>query len=404
MGNIKVNTAVLDEQAKQLNILMRQIDAVSREVNSVQQNLQWNVAVNSQIQNNVSSYSNYISKLASKTATLSTTLSSIATQYQKTESDLVKGCSVKQKSITHSTTTETYRPDNSNNNGGLSELYEVMTGTSNLLKYIGQAGTGGGIVSGVLSSFYNFSKWQSQEATGAESLVAVLKNAKTIVNNLYKTYSNGVKLNKLARMWPEQAWKTGIKRFLGLESVSKAVFGGYVSKSSTWGDRFYNYFHRQDGIFDGYTQGGIKGTLKWAGLGLDLVSNGISNYHEMKTGGISAGRAVAETVVETVVDVGKDWIIGTAVTAAIAATTSAAAPVVVVGVATVATSVVLDFACEKITGALTGEEKNLTETFSDFSINTAISIGKGISAARKNISSAVTSWFSGRSSPIAAVT
>lgn len=126
---------------------------------------------------------------------------------------------------------------------------------------------------------------------------------------------------------------------------------------------------------------GIKGTIREfkktdgfikqsVGIGLSLAVNGFSNYDEYKTGGITAKRAVAETITETAVDWGKDLLIGAAVTAGFAAA-GFAAPVVVVGAATVAVSVGADWVCKQVTGALTGEEKGLTETVSDFVLDTA---------------------------------
>lgn len=94
------------------------------------------------------------------------------------------------------------------------------------------------------------------------------------------------------------------------------------------------------------------------GIGLSLVANGISNYEEMKRGEISAERAVAETVLETAVDVGKAAVVKGAVLAG-AALLGVSAPMWAVGAATVAIGVGADWVSAKLTG------KKLTEAVSD---------------------------------------
>lgn len=111
---------------------------------------------------------------------------------------------------------------------------------------------------------------------------------------------------------------------------------------------------------------GIKGTLREfktsagaakqvGGIILSGITNAISNYEEF---GEFTGRAAAETFMETVVDWGKDLLIGAGVTAAFAAA-GVAAPAIAVGAATVAISVGVDWISEKVFG------KKLTETVSD---------------------------------------
>lgn len=104
MGTICVNTAVLGEQAHQLSTLMKQIDAISRDVDNVKKNLQWNVAISNQVRSKISSYSNYINTLGSQTGALATMLSSVSIQYQKTESGLSKSSSVNPKTLNSGTT------------------------------------------------------------------------------------------------------------------------------------------------------------------------------------------------------------------------------------------------------------------------------------------------------------
>lgn len=117
------------------------------------------------------------------------------------------------------------------------------------------------------------------------------------------------------------------------------------------------------------------------------MSNTISNVSEAMSGKISTGRAVAETITETAIDVGKGWLIGTAVAAGVA-TTVGSAPVLVVGAITVGVTVGLDWACKKITGAIVGEEKRLTETVSDF----VLDVGEAAIAGGRKVVSSVSSF------------
>lgn len=105
----------------------------------------------------------------------------------------------------------------------------------------------------------------------------------------------------------------------------------------------------------------IKVGTKWAGMALSGVMNGISNYEEYKTTGISAERAVAETITETLVDVG----IGIVATAGATALLGASAPAVLVGATAVAATWALDAGTRALTKKYLNQEKGLTELVSD---------------------------------------
>lgn len=102
-----------------------------------------------------------------------------------------------------------------------------------------------------------------------------------------------------------------------------------------------------------------KGRIKQVGSTVfSFAVNAVSNYEEYVTGAISLQRAAAETVMETAVDWGKNLLIDVAVTAGFAAA-GIAAPVLVVGAATVVVSAAVDWVSEKLCG------KKLTEAVSD---------------------------------------
>ena len=219
--------------------------------------------------------------------------------------------------------------------------------------------------------------------TGASAVTSLIKDGNSTLKGLYEWSKSNKDLDKLARMLPERAKEVRIKRLFGLNDM----FAGHASQASSWSTRFTNNFHEMKSPFESYTSGGAKAAFAWVGLGLTAISNTISNIDEHKSGKISTKRAVAETITETAIDVGKGWLIGTGVAA-----TVGSAPVLVVGAITVGVSVGLDWACKKITGAVCGEEKGLTETVSDL----VLDVGEAaISAGKKVVTSVVSNVKSG---------
>ena len=125
-----------------------------------------------------------------------------------------------------------------------------------------------------------------------------------------------------------------------------------------------------------------------AGWSLSLVANGFNNYERASKGEISGGRAVAQTVVETGVDIAK----GAAITAGVAAGIAAlgiSAPAVVVGGAAVAVSAILDYGSQQLFG------KGVTQLVSDAVIDGAAAVGKGIQEAASAVGNAVKDTFTG---------
>ena len=124
----------------------------------------------------------------------------------------------------------------------------------------------------------------------------------------------------------------------------------------------------------------LKVGAQWLGVVVSGVTNGISNYDDYKAGEMSAGRAVAETITETAVDV----VIGAGAVAAVGAGIAAlgiSAPAVAVGA--VAAGVVwgADALTHLITKEVLGEEKGLTELVSDV----ALDVGKEVLKSGKEM-------------------
>ena len=405
MSSIVVNTSVLDGKARDFDDIARKLQKIADQLAESQRNLSWNVAVKETIRRELDKHVQNVRTYSSRAKTFSSSLNTISGYYKRTEKQIAgsgvgaAGISVKNGYggtsipgfMALNASKAVYTAANKNKSAKwISELFEKFVGADAIIKYAGKAGIVGGLVSIPFSVFRGYEKWKSGEKTAAESIVGFAKNGKDVVNNIYKMYTNYDKLSKLTHFGPAgtaQAWKTGLKRAFGLESISNLFTTGRVSTAGTFSQRFYNNFHNQEGFFEQFTHKGVKGALKWTGVALTAVTRGIQNYGEHKEGKISTKRAVAETVTETAIEVGKDWLIATAVTAGIAAVTGAAAPVVAVGVGVVAVSAGLDYVCNKLTG------KDLTEAASDLVLDTAQKIGEGAKKVAGKIGSAVKGWF-----------
>ena len=114
-----------------------------------------------------------------------------------------------------------------------------------------------------------------------------------------------------------------------------------------------------------------KVITKWAGHILTLASNGLENIEEAKDGSISTERAVAETVIETGVDI----TVGAAATAVTSAGMAAlgfvGAPAVAVGAGAVAVTWAANGVCKWVTGG-----KDLGEVVADVSYDIVEGVGK----------------------------
>ena len=125
---------------------------------------------------------------------------------------------------------------------------------------------------------------------------------------------------------------------------------------------------------------------KAAGWAFKFIANGFSNAEEYQNGEISGGRAVAETISETLIDIGKDALITAGIATGLAAIGFGAPVIVVGGVATIV-SVGLDWVCEQFTG------KSVTENISDGLLDGLTKIGENLTGAISNVGNAVSSWW-----------
>lgn len=117
----------------------------------------------------------------------------------------------------------------------------------------------------------------------------------------------------------------------------------------------------------------MKVGVKWAGVVISGVTNGIDNYGDYEAGKMSGVRAVAETISETAVDIA----IGAGATVAVGAGIAAlgiSAPAVAVGAIAAGAVWALDTGVRWATSKYGSEEKGLTEAVSDFVLDTGEAI------------------------------
>lgn len=250
--------------------------------------------------------------------------------------------------------------------GSKPEWLEALLEMAGEFGYVGNAIS---FISGLIDA--------SGESTMGAALAGIAKSGWDAFDNLYDLYDD---LKK-----PVVSASSAV---IDAADIKKAVGPAAQTASGTvdaaWKDKLFGFqaFEKQSfkealGIdaLKG-AEGGAKAALAWGGIALDGVVNFFKNKEEH--GGIT-GRAVAETISETAIDIAK----GAAITAAVGAAATAlgvvAAPAVVIGAIGVGVTIGLDFASEKIFG------KDLTELVSDFVLDTGVKIGE---AAKETFNSA----------------
>lgn len=254
-----------------------------------------------------------------------------------------------------------------------------------VLDIIGTAGDGGKIAAlpiAILKMLVDGDGFTAKD-TGA-----IIKGAGNSIIGFLNANSKGI-LNK-----------EGLKELFGLNECKTIV----TDSSAGWWGNVSDSFKKTlkdklmpvaDDIDNGGTK--IKGSTV-AGWALTLIANGFSNYDEYQTGGISGGRAVAETVSESVIDVLKMAGL-TAAVAAGAAAIGLSAPAVVVGGVAVAVSAVADYVSKQFTGKAVTELVSdgildLAENVGNWAGETAQSVKKKVTGAISSIGDAVSGWAS----------
>lgn len=179
----------------------------------------------------------------------------------------------------------------------------------------------------------------------------------------------------------ENGWKEAVKNGIGISAympegtVPGETFGSYLENALKHELSDFNPATAAENGARNLSSGAqvAKAAAKWGGVALSGVTQGYENYQEYKSGEISAGRAVAEGVIETGVDVGLGIGATAAVGAGLAAAGVVAAPALVVGGIATAAVIGVNAIAKKASGG-----KDLGELASDFICDGAESIGSSI--------------------------
>lgn len=330
---------IIDEQR-----LARELASLEDEIRNIKSSLSFRTASLANIRNRLNSASDRVGGYQNGMKRMSLSLNEIVNMYGSTENAIIGNLDVGDAKINKVPGSSGTEEGNTEEPGSFDWSF--------LWKAVGVAGPVGKIVS-TTGKFFTSDKEPAAKWSGLvkDSWSAAWKAADTIKKCRKDTSIS----------WGQAMFGLNPDKFLG--SISKSNLSA--------AQRFQHGFDK-----------GIKGTLREfktpggavkqvGGIILSGVTNAFSNYEEYQRGDISAERAVAETVVETAVDWGKDLLIGAAVTAGLAAT-GIAAPALAVGAATVAVSAGIDWVCEKVCG------KKATELVSDAILDTAEMVGNGI--------------------------
>lgn len=237
--------------------------------------------------------------------------------------------------------------------------------------------------------------------TGGTDAGNLLSSAKFLAKAVGATATACTKGDTAASWW---------KHFSGFNNATEEFAG------SSFGKAFSSSLKKQftkDLDFGSATNVGdkVKVATKWAGHALTVAKNGVENYQEYKSGDISAERAVAETAVESAVDIGMGALATAGVTAAFVAA-GIAAPAVVIGVGAAGVTWAVNGVCKWATGgkdvgevaadfvcdvgeAAVSAVKSGAKAVSDGAKTVVKGVGKAISSAGDFLTNVSTSWSKG---------
>lgn len=373
MSKFKVITQGLRDTADEEETLQSELDKIYDEVIGNQKSISFKIAATNNIRQRLSNIAKGISTEQGTLRKMHSKLLDAATLYEKTESTI---CGVAQDGkVTTWDKLSTNRWTTGLGKTTAKTVLDVVTASGSAFGSLA-------LISEILKIAINGGEFS------AKDVVSLLKGGKISLENMMKL----AEFNKATDDW---------KNLFGLNQYKNLT----LSSGTRWGNAsttFGKTFMDKLGIETTQTGGTKVAGTTLAGWGLTLAANAASNYGEYKNGGITAGRAVAETVMETGIDIAKTAAIGAAVAAGAAALGIGAPAVVVAGVGIVV-SAGLDFVCKKITKNVLGEEKGLTETISDAVLDVgekvvssvkdvAVEAGKKLSGAVSSAKDAFCSW------------
>lgn len=230
---------------------------------------------------------------------------------------------------------------------------------SEIIKEAGLFGMGYKIGGDISSGVQNLK--QENYTDAMKDFVGAKDKIENVSSSVVKKYNNLSKAEKI--MSKDAVVKNGLKSAFGLDSYYNAKDTlGAASKAKDMSTRWYNNYKKAE-----YKE---MGGITKAGVISQGISSAISNYAEYKSGEISAGRAVLETVGETAVGTVKKVAVSTVAAAAVA-TVFGGAPLFAVAGASIA----INWGLDKLAGKITGGKKDFTELLSDTCLDVGSYIG-----------------------------
>ena len=365
MAKLKFNSAGVAGARKHATSAKNTSTSVKDGVASIQKNMQSCVTGRSNISSRLTNVKTKLTQIESGIAAIYQMTDNASTKYINTENNVVRLGQAVAQSAKISTS-------NGNNKGAFTPVTVDKTKTNTpktkengtkwgdvildnglelFKKLVGKVGFVGGAAS-VVVDFAKGANDKSNYKMG-KATVSGVKSFTTLIGDLA---SNAYKPAS------QQDWK---KAFIGdwsthslLKNLSESAKP--VERIQTGAAKWWDAIKKETSSYsmkNASTVGDkIKVGTKWAGVALSAVSNGIGNVEEH---GELNGRAIAETIGETVADVA----IGAVATATVvgaAAAIGVSAPAVVVG----AVSVGVVWVADKIVKAATGK-RSTSEWISD---------------------------------------
>lgn len=239
-----------------------------------------------------------------------------------------------------------------------------------LIKAIGSVGIAGNLIAAV-------SSWLTGNGSFAD-LITVCKYIAKAVGSGASAVSGG---------GTYAAWSDSIVGMTATETGAKS-FGKAFSEA--WEKQFPTDMTKGSGA--------VKTVAKWAGYALTVVQNAYENVQEYTNDGISAGRAIRETMIESAVDIGIGAAASAGVTAVLTVIGVAAPPALVVGIGAVVLTTGANAVCKWVTnGRDLGEVAadlicDIGEAYANWRDQTAQKIFDSVSNGISRIGNIVTGW------------
>jgi len=383
---IKVDTRRLSNFGNVASSTRGRVGNIKSSFSSIGSSLDWDVKACSGINRTISQINNELSAEMSSLRRIETFFDLAVRKYNDAEKSKEKLSKIPQTRRV-ATLGPGGRMNNTTKNVALLSVYKNNKATitsqvkvkedsewTKLLKKIakkaGFAGSIYGILSGESETIQHIK--DGEYAKAMQSFAGVAKGVIKTVPKIFDKYGKMKKASHL--LTPMQKLKNWGKSIVGLDDMIKAP-----SKASKVTSRIYNNMQKLD----------IKklGKVTKCDVIISSIVSIIGNASEYMEGKISAARAAAETIGETVIEIGKTALLYKVVGVAATAVASAAGIAAVPAIAVAGAVVVISWGIDKLTEKLTG--KNFTEWLSDGIIDVASYVGKSVKQVANTVVPAI---------------